>query len=74
MPQETPKFQCRAAEASTPVAPQASPAIRQHNCPSPSFSEEAECCLITLKDTLLQMGHEPNGKLVALVDRALRAR
>lgn len=40
----------------------------------PTFDEQAECILITLRETLLKMGHHVQSKLVGLIDEALATR
>jgi hypothetical protein len=40
----------------------------------PTFDEQAECILITLKESLIKMGHHLESKLVGLIDEALATR
>ncbi len=40
----------------------------------PSFAEEAECCLLTLRESLIAMGHAKTGALIRIIDRALARR
>jgi hypothetical protein len=47
---------------------------QRFRCSVPTFAQDAECCLIGVRDALLKLGHDRKSALVVLINRTLAKR